>query len=110
MTGIKLNISSIDKKDFMRRYGTVLGALVIFVFFSIVAKNFFTTTNLLMLLRQMSMLTIVSLGFTFVMGAGGFDMSIGNATGLVNIIFAIVLLRPEASGWLYWWRCYWDLP
>jgi ribose/xylose/arabinose/galactoside ABC-type transport system permease subunit len=99
MTGIKLNISSIDKKDFMRRYGTVLGALVIFVFFSIVAKNFFTTTNLLMLLRQMSMLTIVSLGFTFVMGAGGFDMSIGNATGLVNIIFAIVLLST-GSFWL----------
>lgn len=99
MTGIKLNINSIDKKEFMRRYGTVLGALVIFVFFSIVAKNFFTTTNLLMLLRQMSMLTIVSLGFTFVMGAGGFDMSIGNATGLVNIIFAIVLLST-GSFWL----------
>jgi ribose/xylose/arabinose/galactoside ABC-type transport system permease subunit len=92
MTGSRLDIGSIDKKELFRKYGTVLGALLIFVFFSVVAKNFFTPTNLLMLLRQMSMLTIVSLGFTFVMGAGGFDMSIGNATGLVNIIFAIVLL------------------
>ena len=99
MTGSRLDIGSIDKKELFRKYGTVLGALLIFIFFSIVAKNFFTPTNLLMLLRQMSMLTIVSLGFTFVMGAGGFDMSIGNATGLVNIIFAIVLLGT-GSFWL----------
>jgi len=52
-----------------------------------------------MLLRQMSMLTIISLGFTFVMGAGGFDMSIGNATGLINIIFAIVILNTN-SFWI----------
>lgn len=80
------------KKEFLRKYGTVLGALVIFAFFSIVAENFLTTRNLLLLLRQMSMLTIISLGFTFVMAAGGFDMSIGNATGLVNVLFAITLV------------------
>ena len=39
----------------------------------------------------MSMLTIVSLGFSFVMAAGGFDMSIGYAMGLVNVILASML-------------------
>lgn len=99
MIGKKLNVGGVDKKEFLRKYGTVMGALIIFTVFSLTAKNFFTSTNLLMLLRQMSMLTIISLGFTFVMGAGGFDMSIGNATGLINIIFAIVILNTN-SFWI----------
>ncbi|GAI04876.1 unnamed protein product, partial [marine sediment metagenome] len=45
------------------------------------------------MLKQMSMLTIISLGFTFVMAAGGFDMSIGFMTGLINVFFASVLLH-----------------
>lgn len=83
---------NIKTLNFLRKYATVLVALVIFMFFSLASENFLTTNNFLMLLRQMTMLTIVSLGFTFVMGAGGFDMSIGNAAGLINILFAIVLI------------------
>jgi ribose transport system permease protein len=81
--------------NIMRKYGTVMGAALIFIIFSIVAENFLTAKNLLILLRQMSMLTIISLGFTFVMAAGGFDMSIGNAAGLVNILFGITLMRTN---------------
>ena len=81
--------------NFLRKYATALVAVVILIFFSFASENFFTSSNLLMLLRQMSMLTIVSLGFTFVMGAGGFDMSIGNAAGLINIIFAMSLIATN---------------
>jgi len=92
--------NSIDKGreriEFIRKYGTVIGALVIFIIFTFASENFFTTRNLLMLLRQMSMLTIIAMGFTFVMSAGGFDMSIGNLTGLVNIVFTIVLLNTNS--------------
>ena len=84
-----------DWFNFWRRYGTVMGALAIFIIFSIVAENFLSAKNLLILLRQMSMLTIISLGFTFVMAGGGFDMSIGNAAGLVNILFGIVLVQTN---------------
>lgn len=77
---------------FFRKYGTALFGLVVFLFFSLFAKNFFSWSNQMILLRQMSMLTIVSLGFTFVMAAGGFDMSVGNAAGLINIIFGMVYI------------------
>ncbi len=83
-------------RNFLRKYGTVLGAIAIFIVFSGTAHNFFTVGNLFMLLRQMSMLTIIALGFTFVMAAGGFDMSIGYATGLVSILFAIVLIATHS--------------
>ncbi len=85
--------------NFLRKYATALVALVIFIFFSFAADNFCTSSNFLMLLRQMSMLTIVSIGFTFVMGAGGFDMSIGNAAGLINIVFAVSLIATN-NFWL----------
>jgi ribose/xylose/arabinose/galactoside ABC-type transport system permease subunit len=55
-----------------------------------------TPGNLFMLLRQMSILTIISLGFTFVMAAGGFDMSLWNNVGLVSIVFAIVMLQTNS--------------
>ena len=89
-------LQKFDVRNFLRRYGTAFGALVIFIVFSLLANNFLTATNFFMLLRQMSMLTIISLGFTFVMSAGGFDMSIGNVAGLVSIIFAIVLIATDS--------------
>ena len=85
-------------KNLFHRYGTVLALVVIFIIFSITAENFLSASNMLILLRQMSMLTIISLGFTFVMAGGGFDMSIGNSTGLVSIVFGIVLTQTNNLG------------
>mgnify|MGYP000474584983 CR=1 FL=1 len=78
-------------KRFIRRYGTAIGGLLIFIGFAVTTPYFFTARNFLLILKQMSMLTIVSLGFTFVMAAGGFDMSIGFAMGLINVLLASVL-------------------
>jgi ribose/xylose/arabinose/galactoside ABC-type transport system permease subunit len=77
-------------REFLARYATALSTLIIFVIFSIVINNFFNATNIFMLLRQMSMLTIIALGFILVMGSGGFDMSIGNSVGLISMIFALI--------------------
>lgn len=82
-----------NMREFIRKYGTVLGALVLFIVFSLLIERFLTPSNIMMLLRQMSMLTIIALGFTFVMGAGGFDMSIGTLCGLVMMLFALTLLE-----------------
>jgi len=86
-----MEIRSLTLTELLRKYATLFGAIAIFIIFSIIVDNFFTLTNLLMLLRQMSMLTIISFGFTFVMAAGGFDMSIGNLAGLISVILALVL-------------------
>lgn len=87
--------AKLSPKDVLRKYGTVMGALVVFVLFSLTAKNFFTLSNFMQLLRQMSTLTVISLGFTFVMAADGFDMSIGHATGMIGIVFITVLLAAD---------------
>ena len=94
MTG-KNTFKSFNMARFARKYGTALFGLLAFIYFAMEAPNFFTIDTQLILLRQMSMLTIVALGFTFVMAAGGFDMSIGNAAGLINITFGGVLISTN---------------
>jgi ribose/xylose/arabinose/galactoside ABC-type transport system permease subunit len=74
-----------------RKYGTVIGGILIFIGFSLSTPYFLTTHNFFLMLKHMSMLTILSLGFTFVMGAGGFDMSIGYSIGLVSVFLGSVL-------------------
>ena len=91
----KLNANSLKRFDaitMIRHYGTVAFGVVMFIVFSVLSKSFCTWDNLMIMLRSMSMLCICALGFTFVMAAGGFDMSVGDASGLVNIIFVYALI------------------
>ena len=85
-------IKQVDWVLFARRYATALMGVLVFIFFSFAADNFCSWSSLMIMLRSMSMLAICALGFTFVMAAGGFDMSLGNAAGLINMIFVYLLL------------------
>ena len=89
-------LKQMDWLLFTRRYATALFGVLLFIVFSVVAENFFSWSNLMIMLRSMSMLCICSLGFTFVMAAGGFDMSLGNASGLVNMVFVYSLIASES--------------
>jgi len=93
---MKLNLTHSRFNDTLRKLGTVFVAMIVFLVFSFRAQNFATLDNFMLLLRQMTMLTVISLGFTFVMAAGGFDMSIGYASGLVGIAFVVVLLNTDS--------------
>lgn len=85
-------------KLIIRRYGTLVVAVLVYILFSLLSPRFFSLTNIMLLLKQMSALTIISLGFTFVMAVGGFDMSVGFSTGLVGIIFVKTLMSSNNFG------------
>lgn len=92
-------MSTLKKFDWMRvmkQYGTALFGIVMFIVFSVLNDKVCTWSNIMIMLRSMSMLCICALGFTFVMAAGGFDMSIGNASGLVNMVFVYSLLASKS--------------
>jgi len=78
-------------KTLLKKYGVLIATFVLMVIFSFATPAFMTSRNMLMLLRQISMLTMVSIGMTFVMAAGGFDMSVGYAIGLINVTVALAL-------------------
>ena len=71
----------------LRRYGTLIGFLLIVVFFSIQRPaTFMTIPNWVNITRQMSILGVVAFTMTIVMVTGDFDLSIGAMASLVGIV------------------------
>lgn len=81
-------------KDSVQEYRqliAILGILVFLViFFSIIAKGFFTYNNFINLLRQLSMLGIVSTGMAMVLISGGLDLTVGSQMSLVGTVTALL--------------------
>ncbi|MGY2896207.1 ABC transporter permease [Deinococcus sp. UYEF24] len=73
----------------LRRYGTVLAALLILLVFSLLSPTaFFSLENALNVSRQISFLVIVAVAATFVMVVGEFDLSVGALASLGGVIAA----------------------
>ncbi|HYW86054.1 MAG TPA: hypothetical protein VFB30_22580, partial [Spirochaetia bacterium] len=74
------------------RFLTFGAVVVLFVVFSITAKNFFTMRSVLSLLLQTSTTTLMGIGVTFTIITAGIDLSIGSVvalTGTVAVMAAI---------------------
>jgi simple sugar transport system permease protein len=72
--------------------------LVVFALLSLTADNFFTTRNLLNIIRQAAPTLIVAVGMTYVITTGGIDLSVGSMLALVAVLSALTL----AAGWPVW--------
>jgi ribose/xylose/arabinose/galactoside ABC-type transport system permease subunit len=84
---------SVDAFAFIKKYVTVLVLLTLLVFFSIIAPNFATPNNFIILLRQVSFTAISAVGIAFVMISGGMDLSIGAQISLTNVLAAILMAQ-----------------
>ena len=83
------------KSKFFRReqLGLIIGIVVLFIFMSIFAEGFFGWYNLHNLLKDTSILLIVSTGMTFAILAGKIDMSAGSVMSLTAIVTTILLSK-----------------
>ncbi len=68
-----------------------LGFVAIFIFFSIMLgdRGFLETTNLLNIVRQTAMISVMAVAMTYVLSAGEIDLSIGAVAGLASVITAL---------------------
>ncbi len=66
----------------IRKYGMMIGFLIISIIISIITPNFLTARNILNMLRQSSIIGVMAIGTTFVIIGGGFDISIGSLLAL----------------------------
>ena len=75
----------------LRRYGTLIGFLLIVAFFwARLPDTFMTPRNWLNITQQLSMLTVVAAGMTIVMVMGDFDLSVGSMASLAGIVAAVL--------------------
>lgn len=75
-------------KNYLSRYGILIALLVICIILSIATPYFFTVQNLVIVLRQVSVNGILAIGVTFVIIAGGIDLSLGSVVALTGVIAA----------------------
>lgn len=76
---------------FFRQYATLFVLIVIIAVFSFMHPAFFTVTNMMNILRQISMMTIVTVGVSFVLISGGLDLSVGSQIALMNCVVALMI-------------------
>ena len=76
----------------MREAGVLLALVVIMLFFGFSTSTFFTPNNLMNVLRQSSLLGIMTMAVTFLIISGEFDLSIGSTFALSGIS-AIVMME-----------------
>ena len=79
-----------------KQYGIYIVLLTLVLFFTIASENFFVSSNLLNVARQVSMMGIAAVGFAFVLLLGGIDLSIGSLVSLVNMVTAWLMVN---AGW-----------
>jgi ribose transport system permease protein len=66
------------------------GALIaLFVFFSVASQNFLSGSNVAGILLAASVIGILALGATFIIGTGGIDLSVGTAMTLCSVMTAV---------------------
>jgi ribose/xylose/arabinose/galactoside ABC-type transport system permease subunit len=71
---------------FIRKYGSFVTLLIIITASSIISRNFLTTTNIFLVLRQTAVLGIVAIGQTFVILTGGTDLSVSSLVSLSVVL------------------------
>lgn len=75
----------------VRRYGTLLGFLVlVLVFWASIPGTFMSVRNWLNISQQVSMLAVVAMGMTVVMAMGDFDLSVGSMASLAGVVAAVL--------------------
>ena len=86
-------------KDLAAKYSLILVVLLLGVILSVTTNTFLTATNLINVLRQVSINGILAIGMTFVILTGGIDLTVGATVALAGIMTA-GFLRDQ--GWNTW--------
>jgi len=73
--------------------------MIIIAVVSAILPTFRTSYNILIVIRQFSLITIVAMGQSLVLISGGFDLSVGNIVALTNMAVAYMMVF---LGWPIW--------
>jgi ribose transport system permease protein len=81
------------------KFRVLLIFLLLLIVASFISDAFFTVTNLLNVLRQVSIVAIVSVGMTLVILTAGIDLSVGSVLAFTGAVVAGVITAGVAWPW-----------
>jgi ribose transport system permease protein len=75
-----------DFRIFWKNYGIIIVFFTYYIFLSLASDVFFSVNNQLNVLRQISILGLISLGVFTTLKAGNVDLSVGSALGFIGVV------------------------
>ncbi len=75
-----------DAKAFLAKYGFLVILAVMVIASTILSPAFLTGRNIMNVLRQMSIITIIGFGVTMIIISGGIDLSSGSVVALTGVL------------------------
>jgi ribose transport system permease protein len=82
------------------RFGLILALVLWCAVLAILEPVFLTTANLLNVLRQISMVSIIAIGSFLTILTGGIDLSVGSVTALSGVVVAVFLKTLGLPVWV----------
>lgn len=84
----------------VRETGIFLTFLVLCAIFAILTDRFLTVSNLLNVGRQISIMSLMSIGMTFVILSGGIDLSVGSVLAITGAVTAGLMVNESLPVYL----------
>ena len=86
----------IDMGKILSKYGMYIAFSILIIVLAIVSDAFLTVTNIINVLRQISVIGIMAVGMTFVISTGGIDLSVGAIMALSGVV-STSLVRGDST-------------
>src|ERR1700692_4644907 len=80
------------------KYGIFLIFIVMIVVASLLSPAFVSSTNLINIVRQMSVVGLIALGVTGIIVSAGIDLSSGSVVGLTGVVAGSLARVPDNFG------------
>jgi ribose transport system permease protein len=84
----------------LREAGIGIALVLACIVFTLTTERFASTGNLLNLLVQVSINTVLAVGLTFVILVGGIDLSVGSVLALGTVVGATLMIDTSRPLWL----------
>jgi ribose transport system permease protein len=84
-------MKNLQFKDMIRRYGILIGLIGLITGFSVLSERFFAISNMLIVMRQTSIVAFLAVGMSFVILGAGIDLSVGSVLAFSGAVGAGVM-------------------
>ncbi|GEO46126.1 ABC transporter permease subunit [Companilactobacillus kimchii] len=89
--------SGFNFKKFISKLGPLVALIILIILVTALSPGFIQPSNLLNLLRQVSINAVIAFGMTFVILTGGIDLSVGSILALTGAVTASMLASGTSA-------------
>ena len=98
MTALASKASSRNWLLVVLQLRTFVALILVLVFFSVMAPNFLTAANAVIVSKHVALNAFLAIGMTFVIITGGIDLSVGSIVGLCAMVAGWLVLNGVDTG------------